>query len=32
MKGGAKLKSKTNFDFRLFDPEDSLVLIKRMMR
>ena len=23
MKGGAKLQSKTNFDFRLFDPEDS---------
>ena len=23
MKGGAKLKGKTNFDFRLFDPEDS---------
>ena len=23
MKGGAKLKSNANFDFRLFDPEDS---------
>ena len=23
-KGGAKLQSKTNFDFRLFDPEDSV--------